>query len=234
MNISLNTAHNVTMDYTPAGVLDRCIATLIDGIIVFSIVLLLIIPLSSFMNEEHLWIFLAIGTIALLYHLIMETTLNGKSIGKIAMNIQVVKLNGSKLTFWDCALRWIFRLIDIGFSGGAVAIILVIATRHAQRLGDLAANTIVIKHERSVTLFQLSQYDTSDEHQVVFHQATLLTDKDIQTIKDVLQEVQMKKAHFLLKPLAEKIKEATGIETTMLNMEFVQTVLKDYIHLTKQ
>lgn len=31
MNISISTAHNVDIDYIPAGVLDRILATLIDG-----------------------------------------------------------------------------------------------------------------------------------------------------------------------------------------------------------
>lgn len=40
MNISISTAHNVDIDYTPAGVLDRILATMIDGAVQLGIFLL--------------------------------------------------------------------------------------------------------------------------------------------------------------------------------------------------
>ena len=57
------------------------------------------------------------------YHLVCEYAFNGRSLGKYTMRLQVVKLNGKKLTFWDCMLRWIFRLIDISISSGVVALV---------------------------------------------------------------------------------------------------------------
>ena len=147
------------------------------------------------------------------------------------MRLQVVKLNGKKLTFWDCMLRWVFRLVDITISSGAVALISIIVSKHTQRLGDLAAGTTVIRHERSVTLKQMSQYDAPEEYEVVFQQAALLSDKDIKIIKDVLREVNRNKNYGLLAPLAKKIKEVTGIETDMVPLDFVKTILKDYMRL---
>jgi len=154
-------------------------------------------------------------------------------VGKLVMHLQVIKLDGQKLSFWDCLLRWVFRLIDITISSGSIAVVFILFTRHAQRLGDLAAGTIVVKHEKKVSLAQLSHYDTPEEYRVVFPQAALLTDQDIVIIKEVMAEVNKTRTFSLLPPLAARIKAASGIETGMANLEFIQTILKDYIHLTQ-
>ncbi len=232
MNISINTAHNVAINYTPAGVIDRVLATIIDFAFLFGLLFMgafVLGALNTFINMD--WAIFILVLLLSLYHLICEYAFNGRSLGKFTMRLQVVKLNGKKLTFWDCMLRWVFRLVDITISSGAVALISIIVSKHTQRLGDLAAGTTVIRHERSVTLKQMSQYDAPEEYEVVFQQAALLSDKDIKIIKDVLREVNRNKNYGLLAPLAKKIKEVTGIETDMVPLDFVKTILKDYMRL---
>ena len=232
MNISINTAHNVAINYTPAGVIDRVLATIIDFAFLFGLLFMgafVLGALNTFINMD--WAIFILVLLLSLYHLICEYAFNGRSLGKFTMRLQVVKLNGKKLTFWDCMLRWVFRLVDITISSGAVALISIIVSKHTQRLGDLAAGTTVIRHERSVTLKQMSQYDAPEEYEVVFQQAALLSDKDIKIIKDVLREVNRNKNYNLLAPLAKKIKEVTGIETDMVPLDIVKTILKDYTRL---
>ena len=222
MNISISTAHNVDIDYIPAGVLDRILATLIDGAFQFGLLMLGLMFIGLFsMVASPTWFFVILAVIIASYHLFCEAVFNGRSLGKYTMRIQVVKLNGKKLTFWDCMLRWVFRLIDISISSGAIAVISIIASKRMQRLGDMAAGTTVIKLEKAVTL----------KYQVVFQQAALLSDKDIKIIKDVLREVHKNNNYALLAPLTKKIKEVTGIETSMIPLEFVETILKDHSHL---
>ena len=226
MNISISTAHNVDIDYIPAGVLDRILATLIDGAFQFGLLMLGLMFIGLFsMADSPTWFFVILAVIIASYHLFCEAVFNGRSLGKYTMRIQVVKLNGKKLTFW------VFRLIDISISSGAVAVISIIASKRMQRLGDMAAGTTVIKLEKAVTLKQISEFETPEEYQVVFQQAALLSDKDIKIIKDVLREVYKNNTYALLAPLTKKIKEVTGIETSMIPLEFVETILKDHSHL---
>ena len=151
MNISISTAHNVDIDYIPAGVLDRILATLIDGAFQFGLLMLGLMFIGLFsMVASPTWFFVILAVIIASYHLFCEAVFNGRSLGKYTMRIQVVKLNGKKLTFWDCMLRWVFRLIDISISSGAVAVISIIASKRMQRLGDMAAGTTVIKLDKSV------------------------------------------------------------------------------------
>ena len=149
MNISISTAHNVNIDYTSAGVLDRILATLIDGAFQFGL-LMLGLMFIGFLNtvSTPTWFFVILTIIIASYHLFCEVVFNGRSLGKYTMRIQVVKLNGKKLTFWDCMLRWVFRLVDISISSGAVAVISIIASKQMQRLGDMAAGTTVIKLDK--------------------------------------------------------------------------------------
>lgn len=232
MNISISTAHHVDIDYTPAGIFDRILATLIDGAFQFGL-LLLGFMFIDFLDpvDSPTWFFVILMVIIASYHLFCEAVFNGRSLGKYAMRIQVVKLNGKKLTFWDCMLRWVFRLVDISISSGAVALISIIASKRMQRLGDMAAGTTVIKLGKEVSLKQISEFEAPEDYQVVFQQAALLSDKDIKIIKDVLREVLKNNNYALLAPLSKKIKEVTGIETSMIPLEFVETILKDHSRL---
>lgn len=232
MNISISTAHHVDIDYTPAGIFDRILATLIDGAFQFGL-LLLGFMFIDFLDpvDSPTWFFVILLVIIASYHLFCEAVFNGRSLGKYAIRIQVVKLNGKKLTFWDCMLRWVFRLVDISISSGAVALISIIASKRMQRLGDMAAGTTVIKLGKEVSLKQISEFEAPEDYQVVFQQAALLSDKDIKIIKDVLREVLKNNNYALLAPLSKKIKEVTGIETSMIPLEFVETILKDHSHL---
>lgn len=232
MNISISTAHHVDIDYTPAGIFDRILATLIDGAFQFGL-LLLGFMFIDFLDpvDSPTWFFVILLVIIASYHLFCEAVFNGRSLGKYAMRIQVVKLNGKKLTFWDCMLRWVFRLVDISISSGAVALISIIASKRMQRLGDMAAGTTVIKLGKEVSLKQISEFEAPEDYQIVFQQAALLSDKDIKIIKDVLREVLKNNNYALLAPLSKKIKEVTGIETSMIPLEFVETILKDHSRL---
>lgn len=153
--------------------------------------------------DSPTWFFVILLVIIASYHLFCEAVFNGRSLGKYAMRIQVVKLNGKKLTFWDCMLRWVFRLVDISISSGAVALISIIASKRMQRLGDMAAGTTVIKLGKEVSLKQISEFEAPEDYQVVFQQAALLSDKDIKIIKDVLREV-LKNNNYALLALSPK------------------------------
>ncbi len=148
--------------------------------------------------------------------------------------IRVVRLDGQKLSFWDCMLRWALRLVDISASLGIVAMSSIVISSRMQRLGDLAAGTIVVREKNGTSFSQLSLYDTPEDYQAVYPQVAMLTDKDISIIKEIMQEVEQNKDYKLLTPLALRVKTLTGIQTNMSHLTFIQTVLKDYTYLTKQ
>lgn len=236
MQISINTAQNVKIDYELAGVGPRILATILDllilGAFAFGITLFLG-ALSAFSRGSYILIGILIMLLPL-YHLLCELFLHGKSIGKMALGLQVVRLDGKKVSFWNYLLRWIFRLIDITICSGVFAIISIASSRQMQRIGDLAAGTTVVRIQKRATLQQLSQYETTPDYTVSFPQVRLLSDKDINTIKEIVAEVNRTRQYELLTPLCTKVREITGITSNMDNLAFIETVLQDYTHLTKE
>ena len=85
---------------------------------------------------------LPIPIVWFLYFVLLES-INGTP-GHDLCKLNVVKTNGSKIGFTDALKRRICDPFDI-FSYGIVALILVSKTEKHQRLGDLLANTIVVK-----------------------------------------------------------------------------------------
>lgn len=235
MEITIQTAQNVNISYKPAGLVNRIGATVIDLSLLGGVYILLLIPLSAVpawrtSNIAPLVLFIVLC----FYQLFCEYFFNGRSLGKLTLNLRVVRLDGHKLTFWDCLLRWVLRLIDISASMGIVAMTSIIVSSKMQRLGDLAANTTVIREEKPVSLQHIHAYPTdNDTYSVTFPQVSMLSDRDVTIIKEVLQTVEKNKELKLLEPLAAKIKDITGIETQMNNLQFIHTVLSDYIHLTQ-
>jgi uncharacterized RDD family membrane protein YckC len=79
----------------------------------------------------------------LLYFTYFETT-TGQTIGKKLVNIKVVKENGKKLTYMDAFVRTLLRIVD-SIALYLIGFVVVIATDKKQRIGDMAAGTIVVK-----------------------------------------------------------------------------------------
>lgn len=236
MYISINTAQNVNIACKPASLVHRIGATMID-LATMGGILLLMYYLPNFIpgTSEHSHNLFMGGVLILLlgYHLLFELLLKGQSPGKMIFRLRVVRLDGQKLSFWDCMLRWSLRILDITASLGIVAMSSIIISSRMQRLGDLAAGTIVILEHPSASLQPLDLFTSPEGYEVTYPQVTLLSDKDISILKEVLKEVEQTEEYRLLEPLAQRIKEVTGIESSQNNLKFAQTVLQDYLFLTR-
>jgi hypothetical protein len=85
------------------------------------------------------------------YDVVFETFANGRTPGKMAARLRVVRVGGEPVDFMTSAIRNVLRLIDgipLSYIPGMISILV---TKKNQRLGDLAAGTIVI-HEEPVPL----------------------------------------------------------------------------------
>ncbi len=82
--------------------------------------------------------------IVLAYYTILEVTLR-QTVGKLVMGLEVVSLAGKPLTFGQVAVRTLLRLIDGLPFLYLAGIIAIAASKQHQRLGDMAANTNVMR-----------------------------------------------------------------------------------------
>lgn len=86
--------------------------------------------------------FVAMFVLNLVNQVFYAKSHNGQTFGMAKRNMRVVKLDGTPVTGGDLAIRWLlYILIDASIVG----LILVAATEKKQRLGDMAAKTVVVQ-----------------------------------------------------------------------------------------
>lgn len=240
--LEINTTQNVRVSYEPAAVGDRMLSYLLDLLIwvVYGLIALLFVPsliIGSSNDEATVTLGYVIGSVLslpfLCYHLIFEIFMNGQTIGYKVMNIKVVKLDGSQPSAGAYAIRWMFRLIDCHILNPLfpmVALISVMATRHGQRLGDMAAGTTVIRLTPKASLHNTILYKARPDYKLTFESVNKLNDRDIRIIKEVYQQCRQSRDFNALMKLALKVKSTMGLEGS-LNMsaeQFINIVLADY------
>lgn len=231
--IRVQTTQNVFIHYPLASIGDRLVAYFLDQIILL-IYLFAIIALLIKLEVRSMWVpVVAVAIPYFLYAQVCEFLMNGQTPGKMAMKIQVVRLDGTPATLGDYVLRCLFQLVDFHISSGAVAMIAIAAGNKGQRLGDIAAGTSVvkIKKEEDVTAEKVFVVPDSS-YTPVFHAVTKLTSRDIELIQ---QALEVNRNYGNNKPvilLAEKIKSVLEVESDLPPVKFLYTVLKDFNHLT--
>ncbi len=129
----------------PVGVGRRAVAVIIDGILLMIVGYALAQVMGGAtatgfdLQGGPAFVFFAI---AIGYYVVMEAT-TGQTLGKMAMKLKVVKKDGAKLDWQAAIIRNLLRIID-GFFFYLVGAIVVWVSKSKQRLGDMAANTIVV------------------------------------------------------------------------------------------
>jgi uncharacterized RDD family membrane protein YckC len=150
--LRIATPEGVSLELPLAGVGSRFVALLVDSVLqtlafVALVLLLLVAGAGGFTGDAVL----AVAAFALVfgYPVAFELGAGGRTPGKRWSSLRVVCDDGSAITFRASALRNLVRLVDAipGFYFvGAVAIF---ASRNNQRLGDLAAGSIVVREPRA-------------------------------------------------------------------------------------
>ncbi len=245
-SVTINTVQNVTIEYELATLRDRCLAWLIDVFVVsigYAIFFQLFGLIIKFRNIDQGWaIFLGIFPflIYFLYNACFEIWNNGQTLGKKALNIRVLRLDGKDPEWSDLLLRSVMQLIDSMFTLGFVGILLIKTTPKQQRLGDLAAHTTVIKLFSDSYLYRLNailNIASSANYEPVFPQVKALSERDMLFIKTVLdrQKQYPNQAHHeVVEDLVTHLMPLLQIEDRPLNrIEFLKTLLRDYIVLTR-
>lgn len=150
----IETPENVELQRSLAGIGTRFIAGLLDNLIIFAsllVVALIGILAGAWGMGKHpelggavIWLLMVVFFLIYWgYFVFFEMVTNGQSPGKKSQRIRVVKDGGGAITFVDIAIRNLLRPVDfIGLY--AVAGLCMFLTRKSQRLGDLAAGTLVV------------------------------------------------------------------------------------------
>jgi uncharacterized RDD family membrane protein YckC len=210
-----------------------------DGHNMWAIQLLLLLPLT-------------------LYHLIMEITTNGQSVGKKVLHLKVVDENGGRPGISQFLIRWLLRISDLwiviilllimsnpsfrdaetaliiifGFGFLMTDAILVAVSKKGQRIGDMLAHTIVIRTSNKSTIEETVFQEVTDDYIPQFPQVMQLTDRDLNVIKTILDTSTRKRDYAMALTAADKIKTHLQVHSSLTAYEFLETLLKDYNYLS--
>jgi uncharacterized RDD family membrane protein YckC len=79
------------------------------------------------------------------YPVAMETSTRGRSLGKLALGLRVVREDGGPVRFRHAFVRALLGVVEIWLSFGSIALIASLASRQGRRLGDYLAGTLVVR-----------------------------------------------------------------------------------------
>jgi uncharacterized RDD family membrane protein YckC len=165
--VIIETAEGVRFTLPLAGPVSRFLAWLIDELVIVAACSGAAkgLGLISALNRD-----LTVGLTVLAYFVIwvgygiaLEWRWAGQTIGKRAVKLRVMDATGGRLLFSQIAVRNLLRFVDalpfLYFIGGLVMLL----NRRYQRLGDLVANTIVLR-QRSTAAPDLVLPDASEKY----------------------------------------------------------------------
>jgi len=247
--VRIRTSQNVEIDYEVAGLGDRVLGRIIDvgvltGVLYIFYFIFLFFFASIFQDIQSGGGFPAVIVVLavvytlvfVFYDLVAEVFFNGQSIGKYATKIKVVSLDGARPTLGQYLLRWVFRLLDFGLTGGIAALISVAVSEKKQRIGDLVAGTTLIKTKPATTLNELYFTSPDHEYEPVFPQVGSLSDNDITLVHEVISNFKRTGNSSLVYNMAIRVREHLGIDApqNLNDYEFLQTIVKDYSYITSR
>ncbi len=240
--LTIVTTQNVAINFENASIGERILAFVLDMIIkaLYAIAVFFIIHtfnLNYFLNQLDNWsssaLYLLVFLPVIFYTLFFEIFTQGRTPGKMALKIKVIKIDGYQAQVGDYMIRWVFRLIDILISSGVLGMISIMLTDRKQRLGDLVAGTAVISTKQRFTLSQSIFQEVPSEYIPTYPQVVLLSDEDIRIIKEAVKNVRLNNDKILLDQLTKKVESVIGVPNkSETPLKFIDTVLADYNHLT--
>lgn len=236
--IEITTTQNITINYELATVMERILAYVIDAIIITLSSLIVYALTNSVFNNSEMVIYFTILPIIVFYNLVFELFKNGQSLGKMALKLRVIRLDGEKISFTGYLMRWMFRSLDIYTSFGGIAFMGIISSSNNQRIGDVLANTVVVslRKDNRMRLENLLKLNKEVKYEPVYPQVIKFEEETMLIVKEVLKKhmkypnVAHKKAFDLL---VEKVSTELNIKVPKNKVEFLKTLLKDYIILTR-
>ncbi|MCB0785094.1 MAG: RDD family protein, partial [Flavobacteriales bacterium] len=127
-HVRIETAQNVVVDHEVAPLGDRIVAYLLDTLVLVAWVILMFMLMAMIEPDDDGVLFLVMMAMIifpfLFYHLVMELSLNGQSIGKRVRKIKVSRMAGGRPSFGQYLLRWVLRHIDSFYYIGLVVILI--------------------------------------------------------------------------------------------------------------
>jgi uncharacterized RDD family membrane protein YckC len=251
--IQIATPFNIDIEFEIAAFHKRLLAYAIDFITLvmymFSMLYLLFGGFKA--GEDSLGFVMIIILIPMLFYtMLSELWMNGQTIGKKIFKIKVVSLDGGEPTLGQYALRWFMRFYEWSFIifylfwgdgygfvwfiiGGITSIIIISVSPKSQRLGDIVAGTVVVETASKLTVDDtIFMHVAQVDYKVKFPEVMRLSDRDINTIKNVINQAKKSNSFDMCNRIAMKVQDVLKVPTDMYAMDFLEKIMEDYNYLS--
>ena len=151
--ISIATPEGVTLELPLGGIGSRFIAELADQflqwVVILAMLLVVVATGAGAAGGGLLFAFFLLGVFVVQfgYHVLFEVLASGRTPGKRWTGLRVVKASGGPVDFGSSMVRNLLRLVDMLPAFYLVGMVAIIASSRNQRLGDMAAGTIVVREK---------------------------------------------------------------------------------------
>jgi uncharacterized RDD family membrane protein YckC len=179
------------------------------------------------------WLFaallLAIFTVYYGYFVFFEITWAGQTPGKRLIGLRVIHASGRPITTHEAILRNLVRVADQLPGIYAVGILTMFLTDRSQRLGDLAADTVVV-HEQPVEALREPRLRAPESGPTARYGASRLSAEEIALIETFLRRREHLEGVRELRggQIAARIRERLGLKGGEDDEEFLERVVAEY------
>lgn len=243
--LKLDTGFNLEVEIPVGSFPKRLLAWIIDGTTCF-IYYIIVAFVTAFSGVD--WLIYILMLPYILYYLLSEILMNGGSLGKFAMGLRVIAEDGGTPTVNQYMIRWLFRIADSPFTYlGLIAarvlpwwcfplcfagIACVLFTPKSQRIGDILASTILIDYRNNPNLSDTIFTEVESTYKPRYPEVMRLTDKDINTLKGILQSITSRGDMAMAMRIADRIKAKLNLQSDEDSFQFLHTLMKDYNYYT--
>ncbi len=144
------TGEGVLLDARPTSAATRLLAALLDLVVLGAGIVIALVALGAVapdVSEEAARIVgvVALATVMVVIPTTVDTLTRGRSLGKLAMGIRIVRDDGGPLVFRQSLVRALVGVVELWLTLGTVALICSIVHPQGKRVGDILAGTYAVR-----------------------------------------------------------------------------------------
>jgi uncharacterized RDD family membrane protein YckC len=148
--VEIVTPEGVDLTLELAGLGSRFTGEIVDSFVKGALIGLLAIVFFAIGGGVGAAVFTAVTfVIWFFYDVLFEVLAGGQTPGKRAVGIRVIRTGGQPIGFGASAVRNLVRIVDGPGTGYIAGVIAIVASKRNQRLGDMAAGTLVARDARA-------------------------------------------------------------------------------------
>jgi uncharacterized RDD family membrane protein YckC len=146
----LVTGEAVALDLRSASFASRALAIALDLVIILVVAwtaVILVVSLSFALDDAASAALLLVTEVMILVGIpvTVETLTRGRSVGKLAAGLRVVRDDGGPVRFRHALIRGLLGILEFYISWGSIPLIVSLLNKRGKRVGDILAGTYVVR-----------------------------------------------------------------------------------------